>query len=74
MAWDQTVYNFEARVEYVTAKAYLVELTLGGRYWLPKSQLISMEPSDGDELFLFEVKAWWWNKKDPDFDADTPRE
>ena len=74
MAWSNEVHSFEARIEHVTAKAYLIEMTLGGRYWLPKSQTISMEPSDGDELFLFEVKDWWFNKKDPDFDADIPRE
>lgn len=65
MAWQRSkeTYNFEATIQHTTAKAYLIEFTLGGVYWVPKSQVTSMEPSDGDGNYLFIVSEWWWGVK-----------
>lgn len=52
--------EFEAKVEHATSKAYLVDLTLGGRYWLPKSQVRYMGDPDIDGNREFRVSAWWW--------------
>lgn len=57
--------EFEAKIEVTTAKAYLVEMTLGGRYWCPKSQIVEMGEPDGDGNRVFEVTDWWWKKKEP---------
>lgn len=59
---DET-YSFEGKVEYVSAKARLVELTLGGKYWLPKSQTVSMGDPDIDGNREFVVTEWWWNNR-----------
>ena len=56
----------EARIEVTTAKAYLIEPTMGlkKQIWLPKSQVVSMSEadSDGNELRIFTVTEWWFNK------------
>jgi len=57
------VEYFEARIEFETEKSYLIEMTLGGRYWLPKSQTVAMSEPDIDGNREFMVKAWWMNKK-----------
>lgn len=70
---DEKEFTFEGKVEHTSEKAYLVEFTLGGRYWVPKSQVLRMEEPDIDGNREFIVKEWWWNKRE-DFDADRPRE
>lgn len=54
---DETV-AIEAKVTMTTAKAYLLELTLGGECWLPKSQVVSMEDADIDGNRTFIVTQW----------------
>lgn len=62
---DDDTEEFEAKIEFTSAKAYLVEMTLGGKYWLPKSQVYRMDEPDGDGNRVFEVSSWWWGKKEP---------
>lgn len=73
MAWIKTTTTVEAKFQLESQKAYLVELTLGGRYWLPKKCLTELERTDGDGNWNITVSDWWWDKKDPDFDADIER-
>lgn len=54
--------TFEGKIEHTTAKAYLVEATLGGKYWVPKSQIISMGEPDVDGNREFIVTTWWAEK------------
>jgi hypothetical protein len=54
---DETV-AIEAKVEHATAKAYLIELTLGGQAWLPKSQVVSMGEPDIDGNRDIIVTEW----------------
>jgi hypothetical protein len=63
MATRREDETFEARIEYTTAKAHLVELTLGGKYWLPKSQIVHMDEPDIDGNRVFQVTGWWWENK-----------
>ena len=60
---DETA-TFEAKIEHSTAKAHLVEFTLGGKYWLPKSQIASVTEADEYGNRVFEVAAWWNEKKE----------
>lgn len=61
---DKTV-TFEGRIEHKTAKSYLVEMTLGGRYFVPFSQIVEMtDPADEDGNRIFEVTEWWWDRKE----------
>lgn len=63
---DPTV-TFEAKIEFKSAKSYLVEATLGGRYFLPFSQIIGFpDLPDADENGNreFEVTEWWWGVKE----------
>jgi len=62
MARGET-YTFEGKIEHTTAKAYLVEFTLGGKYWLPKSQVETMGDPDIDGNREFVVSEWWWGVK-----------
>ena len=57
-------YKFEARVENTTAKAYLIEPTMGTKreVWVPKSQVVGMTDPDENGMRIFEVTEWWWNK------------
>lgn len=62
---DPTV-QVEARIETTTAKAYLIEPTMGGKtqVWLPKSQTVSMSDPDENGLRVFEVTEWWYGKSE----------
>lgn len=60
---DREDVEFEAKIEHATSKAYLIELTLGGRYWLPKSQVRHMGEPDIDGNREFAVSDWWWGVK-----------
>lgn len=57
-------YEFEGRIEFSTAKAHLVEPTIGKQVWVPKSQITEMiKVEDGEHpLYIFRVTAWWWKK------------
>ena len=59
---DPTV-QLEARIEATTAKAYLIEPTMGAKkqVWLPKSQVVQMGEYDTDTgLREFVVTQWWY--------------
>lgn len=56
--------TFEAKIEFTSAKAHLVEFTLGGRYWVPKSQIEWMGEADIDGNREFVVSDWWWGVKE----------
>lgn len=56
--------EFEAKIEVETEKAVLVEMTLGGMYWLPKSAIFYRSEPDFDNNVMFSVKDWWWRKKE----------
>lgn len=58
---DPTI-EIEARIETTTAKAYLIEPTMGNKtqVWLPKSQTVSMSEPDENGLRTFEVTEWWY--------------
>lgn len=60
---DEGVVVFEGKIELTTAKAYLVEMTLGGRYFVPKSQISDMGEPDIDGNREFTVSEWWWGVK-----------
>lgn len=60
---NEGVVTFEAKIELTTAKAYLVEMTLGGRYFVPKSQVEAMGEADIDGNREFTVSEWWWGVK-----------
>lgn len=57
------IVEIEARIEHTTAKAYLIEPTMGEKreVWLPKSQTVQMTEC-GDGLFLFTVTKWWYDR------------
>ena len=54
----------EARVETATAKAYLIEPTMGFKtqVWLPKSQVVGMTDPDDNGVRIFTVTEWWYQK------------
>jgi hypothetical protein len=56
----------EARVEVTTAKAYLIEPTMGrvSQTWLPKSQVVGMTEADENGLRTFTVTEWWYGKSE----------
>ncbi len=56
-AGDET-YEFEARVEHESAKAYLVEPTIGEKIWIPKSQVVDVHAPDENGLRVFVVTEW----------------
>jgi hypothetical protein len=58
---DPTV-EIEARIETTTAKAYLIEPTMGKvkQVWLPKSQTVEMSEPDEDGNRVFAVTEWWF--------------
>lgn len=64
---DRT-YEFEARIEHKAPKSYLVELTLGGRYFVPFSQIVEMTEPDDSGNRVFTVTEWW-SKKMADFEV-----
>lgn len=59
------VEYFEGKIEHKSAKSYLVEMTLGGRYFVPFSQIVSMGDPDIDGNRQFEVTKWWFDRKEP---------
>jgi hypothetical protein len=62
--WDD-LYEFEAKIEFVSAKSRLVEdVFTGVRYWLPKSCTFDFNLCDADNTYyLFVVNKWWWDKR-----------
>jgi hypothetical protein len=60
---DPTV-DIEARIEVTTAKAYLIEPTMGTKekVWLPKSQTVQMGEPDENGNRVFTVTEWWYNQ------------
>jgi hypothetical protein len=56
--------TFEAKIEFSTEKSHLVEMTLGGRYFVPKSQIVYMGEPDIDGNREFTVTGWWWGVKE----------
>lgn len=60
---DPTV-ELEARVETSTAKAYLIEPTMGKvqQVWLPKSQIVGEGEPDENGNRMFTVTQWWADK------------
>ena len=63
---DPTV-AIEGKIEHKSAKSYLMELTLGGRYFVPFSQILGgadgIGDPDGYGNFQIEVSQWWWDRK-----------
>lgn len=56
---DPTV-ELEARIEVTTAKAYLIEPTMGKKQvWLPKSQTVQMSDLQENGMRTFTVTQWW---------------
>ena len=64
---DPTV-ELEAKVVTSTAKAYLIEPTLGHKWevWLPKSQIVGETQPDDNGLRTFTVTEWWYKKSEID--------
>jgi len=64
---DPTV-EVEARIETSTAKAYLIEPTMGKvtQTWLPKSQVVGMTEPDENGNRVFTVTQWWYDKAELD--------
>lgn len=57
------IITIEARIETTTAKAYLIEPTMGAKkeVWMPKSQVVEMSEADENGLRTFGVTEWWYN-------------
>lgn len=68
MAFNRETSPAEAKVQWVSQKAYLLEFTLGGKYWVPKKCIEEMGEPDIDGNRVFEISEWWWSKKS-DFEA-----
>lgn len=68
MAWSKETVTFEARIEHKAPKSYLVEMTLGGRYFVPFKCITDMDEPDENGNRVFEVSEWWWNRRD-DFEV-----
>lgn len=62
---NEDEFTFEGLIEHKTPKAYLVEMTLGGKYWLPISQVLHIGEPDIDGRREFIVSEWWWGVKTP---------
>lgn len=60
---DATV-EVEGRIEVTTAKAYLIEPTMGAKseVWLPKSQTVAMSEPDENGNRMFTVTKWWYDR------------
>lgn len=60
---DPTV-ELEARIEHTTAKAYLIEPTMGKQtqVWLPKSQVAGQTERDPNGITIFQVSKWWFDR------------
>lgn len=60
----EITHEIEARIEYVSGKARLIEDNFTGvRYWLPKSQTVDFNESGTEGLFIIVVTDWWDRKK-----------
>ncbi len=63
---DPTVV-FEGKIQFRSQKSYLVEGTLGGRWFVPFSQILGgadgIGEPDIDGNRVFEVYEWWWERK-----------
>lgn len=58
--------TFEAKILHKAPKSYLVEMTLGGRYFVPFSQIVGdLGEPDEDGNRVFEVTEWWFKRKEP---------
>jgi hypothetical protein len=59
-AGDPTV-ELEATIEVTTAKAYLINPTMGTKreVWLPKSQVVGISDPDENGQKIFTVTKWW---------------
>ena len=58
-------YSFEGKIEFETAKAYLVVPTIGpNQVWVPKSQIVEKTEKDGEGNVMFEVTQWWAENSD----------
>lgn len=64
-AGDPTV-EVEAKVETQTAKAYLIEPTMGmiNQVWLPKSQVVGATEPNEEGTRVFTVTQWWYDKSE----------
>ena len=60
---DET-YEWEGRIEFQTAKARLVQSTIGAKVWVPKGQTFDLIRigTDDDGPFLFHTSEWWTKK------------
>ena len=56
--------EIEGRIETTTAKAYLIEPTMGNMktVWLPKSQTVGMSDPNDDGNRTFTVTKWWYDR------------
>lgn len=64
---DEDDFQFEGRIEHSTAKAWLVDPTVGSQVWVPKSQCRSKTEVD-EGLFVFVVSDWWYRKNKESFE------
>jgi hypothetical protein len=64
---DPTI-DLEAKIEVTTAKAYLIQPTMGAlaEVWVPKSQVVSMSEPDENGLRTFKVTEWWYKRAELD--------
>jgi hypothetical protein len=64
---DDRTETFEGKIEHKAPKSYIVEFTLGGRYFVPISQITNLDDVltnvDEDGNRVFEVTQWWWDKR-----------
>lgn len=60
---DDAVHALEGQIEVSTAKAVLVNWTLGGQSWVPKSQIKSQSDPDGDGNIIFQITDWFAKKE-----------
>lgn len=59
--YGDPTFTFEGKIEFTSAKAYLVYPTMGlAEVWVPKSQVVEMGDPDADGNRIFEVTEWWW--------------
>jgi hypothetical protein len=64
---DATV-QIEAEIEVTTAKAWLIKptMTVKKETWLPKSQCVEFGEPDENNLRLFTVTKWWYDRAELD--------
>lgn len=63
---DPTVV-IEGKVEFRSKASFLMEFTLGGRYFVPFSQILggkdALTDPDENGNYTIEVSQWWWDRK-----------